>query len=110
MTQQSDAVQHTATAYAEREVLAACCRQVAAPGLSPEARSVLESVVRLYALHRLEQVKRGGGGRGGFASCGGSLQLHVVRQRKRPVLHTASTSFSHPLSTLHPPRRTSPGS
>jgi acyl-CoA oxidase len=60
MRQQSDAVQHTATAYAEREVLQACVRALAAPGLSAPARAVLEPVLRLYAVHRLEQV--GGAG------------------------------------------------
>ncbi|KAI3425022.1 hypothetical protein D9Q98_008403 [Chlorella vulgaris] len=55
MRQQSDAVQHTATAYAEREVLQACVRALAAPGLSAPARAVLEPVLRLYAVHRLEQ-------------------------------------------------------
>lgn len=60
MRQQSDAVQHTATAYAEREVLQACVRALAAPGLSALARAVLEPVLRLYAVHRLEQVSGAG--------------------------------------------------
>lgn len=61
MRQQSDLVQHTATAYAEREVLAACCRTLGAAGgvrgggVSPALRALLEPVVTLYALHRLEQ-------------------------------------------------------
>jgi len=59
MRQQSDAVQKTATAYGEREVLAACCRTLAGQGqgqVSPQLRVLLEPVVRLYALYRLEQV------------------------------------------------------
>ncbi|KAL4447754.1 hypothetical protein ABPG75_004973 [Micractinium tetrahymenae] len=61
MRQQSDLVQHTATAYAEREVLGACCRTLGAAGgvrgggVSPALRALLEPVVTLYALHRLEQ-------------------------------------------------------
>lgn len=77
MRQQSDAVQHTAQAYAEREVLEACCRTLGGsrhpgvpPGqgtsgrpLSPGLRALLEPVVLLYALHRVEQVwRRGWGG------------------------------------------------
>lgn len=65
MRQQSDLVQHTATAYAEREVLGACCRTLGAAGgvrgggVSPALRALLEPVVALYALHRLEQVGSG---------------------------------------------------
>lgn len=61
MRQQSDTVQHTATAYAEREVLEACRRTLGGAqaggrgGPSPALRALLEPVVRLYALHRLEQ-------------------------------------------------------
>jgi hypothetical protein len=56
MRQQSDTVQHTATAFAEREVLQACRRVLGGGGLSPAARALLEPLVRLYAVHRLEQV------------------------------------------------------
>ena len=58
MKQQSDAVQHTATAYAEREVLEACARTLAQRRqVSPALRALLEPVVQLYALYRLEQVR-----------------------------------------------------
>ena len=68
MRQQSDTVQHTATAYAEREVLSACLRTLrGGGGVSASLRALLEPVIRLYALHRLEQVGVvvGGGGEGG---------------------------------------------
>jgi acyl-CoA oxidase len=59
MTQQSDTVQHTAQAYAEREVLGACARTLAGQAggqpLSPALRDLLQPVVTLYALYRLEQ-------------------------------------------------------
>ena len=58
MKQQSDAVQHTATVYAEREVLEACARTLAQRRqVSPALRALLEPVVQLYALYRLEQVR-----------------------------------------------------
>ncbi|GAB4821263.1 hypothetical protein N2152v2_008309 [Parachlorella kessleri] len=53
MKQQSDAVQHTATAYAEREVLEASCRSL--EQASPSLRPLLERVVLLYGLYRTEQ-------------------------------------------------------
>lgn len=52
MRRESDAVQATATAYAEREVLGACVRALRAA--SPAARPLLVRCVTLYALCRLE--------------------------------------------------------
>ncbi|KFM25759.1 Acyl-coenzyme A oxidase 2, peroxisomal [Auxenochlorella protothecoides] len=52
MRRESDAVQATATAYAEREVLGACVRALRAA--SPVARPLLVRCVTLYALCRLE--------------------------------------------------------
>lgn len=52
MRRESDAVQATATAFAEREVLAACVRAVRAA--SPEAAALLRPLATLYALNCLE--------------------------------------------------------
>lgn len=53
MTEQSDAVQNTATAYAEREVLQAAIRTLQT--VSPALKGLLEPVITLYALCRVEE-------------------------------------------------------
>lgn len=130
MRQQSDAVQHTAQAYAEREVLAACARTLAGqpqpgapPGAgtrppSPALRALLEPVVQLYALHRLEQVRRCGqtsvSGPGwpwakSCRCCSCPPAGCAVRR-----LHAATTQAGNSkITDMHPPclaRRTWPGS
>ena len=72
MRQQSDTVQHTATAFAEREVLSACLRTLRGGGVSASLRTLLEPVVRLYALYRLEQV----GGQVGVELCRSGVGGH----------------------------------
>mmetsp|Transcript_3167 Transcript_3167/g.6936 ORF Transcript_3167/g.6936 Transcript_3167/m.6936 type:complete len:665 (+) Transcript_3167:191-2185(+) len=54
MKAQSDLVQGTAQAFAEREVLEACMRAAAAPGVSADLREVLQQITLLYALRVVE--------------------------------------------------------
>lgn len=98
MKQQSDTVQHVAQAYAEREVLQACVRTLRGGGLSPSLRALLEPAIRLYAVHRLEQVRMGAG-QGLQAACPQLAQAAAVPS----LCLTSLLSPSSSSSSLHPP-------
>eukprot|EP00879_Flechtneria_rotunda_P002191 GHRR01002377.1.p1 GENE.GHRR01002377.1~~GHRR01002377.1.p1 ORF type:complete len:601 (+),score=233.83 GHRR01002377.1:928-2730(+) len=55
MKQQSDMVQATANAYAEREVLEACVRQLQSPSLPPGVKELLVPLVTLYTAAAVER-------------------------------------------------------
>lgn len=58
MMQQSDAVQHTAQSFGEREVLEAALRTLentSSSQVSPALRKILQPVIALYALVRVEE-------------------------------------------------------